>query len=56
MIMFRILLLPLLLACGPSWSEVKRHPGGIYEDSQGRCWNETYEPVACPGNGSGLAP
>lgn len=44
-----LLLLPLLLSCGPSWSDVRQHPGGIYENVRtGECWNEAYEPVICP--------
>lgn len=44
-----ILLAVLLAGCGPSWSEVRRHPGGIYEDLRtGECWNEANEPVRCP--------
>jgi len=48
----RILIISLLAcSCGPSWSDVKRHPDGTYENIRTHeCWTEYNEPVQCPDN------
>jgi hypothetical protein len=41
-----------MLACGPSWSDVIRHPDGTIENPEtGECWRDTSAgpvPVQCP--------
>lgn len=51
--MKKIIVLALLIGgCGPSWSEVVRHPDGTLEDPKtGECWRDTEAgqvPVTCP--------
>jgi hypothetical protein len=43
------LLAILLTACGPSWSDVRTLPGGVYQDVRtGECWTADMAPVRCP--------
>jgi len=38
----------VLVACGPSWSDVIKHPDGTIENPEtGECWRDTV-PVQCP--------
>jgi hypothetical protein len=53
----RLLLLVMLVGCGPTWDQVVRHPDGTIEDPEtGECWRNTPEgsvPVECPSDRSG---